>query len=419
MGAAPGSALAVFVTRVVVMGASAGGFEAIRAVLQVLPGDFPAPVFVVIHTGARAGSMLPSLLSSAGQLPASVALDGEPIQNNRIYLAPPDLHLMIEEGRARTIFGPRHHGFRPAVDPLFLSAARAWGPAAAGVILSGALDDGTVGLGAVKRAGGMALVQSPEEAVVDSMPLSAIKAVEVDAILRASDIGARLVRWANGLEHMKSRRPRKREEAVLSLSKLLQWQGSMAPPNGELLPITCPQCGGALWQFHEQGVETYGCHVGHRFGPEALAVGGLEQAETALWAAVRILREQSMMRERMALRAEKRGMLDVAAHWLEDARRVDAQALRIVSIIEGGARPAEAEPATARALAFEHSASGGTRKKAGSKTGSGKVLPDGGRARKGARTARPSGRLAGPDSRSRAHLHDRPGGAAARFDKKG
>jgi two-component system chemotaxis response regulator CheB len=179
---------------IVVVGASAGGIEALRELFAGLPPNFGAPVFVVLHLPAEAGSMLPEILSRAGPLPAVNPQDGDPILPGRVYVAPPDQHLLLEPGRVRLQRGPKEHRHRPAVDPLFRTAARAYGDRVVGVILTGALDDGTAGLLEIKKAGGLAVVQDPAGAVAPGMPRSALANVEVDHKLRLREIAPLLTR---------------------------------------------------------------------------------------------------------------------------------------------------------------------------------------------------------------------------------
>lgn len=323
-------------SRIVVIGASAGGIEAITAVLAGLPPDFPAAVFVVLHSGAPSAAPLSSLLGRAGALPAAVAVDDEPVEPGRVYVAPPNRHLVLEDGRVSVQFGPRHHGFRPAVDPLFNSAAEAWGSNAAGVILSGALADGSAGLAAIKNAGGMTLVQDPEEALVEWMPLSAIRAIEVDAILRAREIGARLASWADETRAMTrlkgdQRKPSKGGQATSTEINLSAGLSERGTPSA----LSCPECGGALWEIDEQGVPQYACHLGHRFGEESLSALLDERAEAAMWSAVRVLRERSSLRRKMAQDAVARGMPTAAGIWRNDAEEADGQAHAIMQAMTG------------------------------------------------------------------------------------
>jgi two-component system, chemotaxis family, protein-glutamate methylesterase/glutaminase len=179
---------------VVVVGASAGGVEALTNLVRALPGDFGAPVLVVLHIPATGASVLPQILSRAGPLHARHAEDGEPLERGCIYVAPPNCHLLVQQGTATLTRGPLENGVRPAINPLFRTAAAAYGDHAAGVILSGSLDDGALGLFAIKAAGGTTLVQDPEEALYPSMPSNAITYARPDYILSINEIAETLVR---------------------------------------------------------------------------------------------------------------------------------------------------------------------------------------------------------------------------------
>lgn len=182
---------------VIVIGASAGGVEALSKLVAGLPADLPAALFVVVHIPSEATSVLPRILSRAGPLPAVHVRDGLPIQDGRIYVAPPDYHLLLRSGHVRVVRGPREHGHRPAVDPLFRSAAHYGGPRTVGVILSGVLDDGTSGLQVLKAHGGVAVVQDPDDAFYDGMPRSAVENVDVDHVLPLAEIAPVLARLAH------------------------------------------------------------------------------------------------------------------------------------------------------------------------------------------------------------------------------
>src|SRR5688572_24770591 len=179
--------------RIVVVGASAGGIEAVKLVVSRLPSDFAAPLCVVIHTSPQSPAVLGHILQRAGNLPATTARDGDRLRPGHVYVPPPDCHILVEPGVIRVVKGPRENRFRPAIDPLFRSAAQIYGPAAMGVILTGDLDDGTAGLWAIKQLGGTAIVQDPQDAMFPSMPTSAARHVRIDHQLPLADIPDLLV----------------------------------------------------------------------------------------------------------------------------------------------------------------------------------------------------------------------------------
>lgn len=178
---------------IIVIGASTGGVAALRQLVQGFPSDLPATVFVVIHTPANLPSYLPYIVDHSGKLPAVHAVDGAEIEQGRIYIAPPDHHLLVKREHMRVVFGPKENRFRPAIDPLFRTAAVAYGKRVVGVVLSGALYDGVSGLMEIKQRGGVAIVQDPEEALVPSLPQNAINQVAVDRILPSADMARLLV----------------------------------------------------------------------------------------------------------------------------------------------------------------------------------------------------------------------------------
>ncbi|MFI5076576.1 MAG: chemotaxis protein CheB [Vicinamibacteria bacterium] len=193
----------------VVIGASAGGLPALYAILGSLPPTLPAAIVVVVHTRS-AGGLLPLVLGRRSSLPVDGAADGADLAPGRVYVAHADRHLLIGEGGLRVVRGPREHGFRPAVDPLFRTAAQARGPGVVGVILSGALDDGASGLSAIVRRGGIAIVQDPGDAEMPSMPLAALRLTQVHAVAPASRIADAIVQFcqqpAGQLERRAERR---------------------------------------------------------------------------------------------------------------------------------------------------------------------------------------------------------------------
>jgi two-component system chemotaxis response regulator CheB len=181
---------------IIVMGCSAGGVQALTEVMRGLPEDLPAAVFVVMHTSPSSPGVLPHILDRSGPLPCAHARDGDLIRKGRVYVAPPDLHLILKRDRVRVVDGPRENGFRPAVDPLFRTAARAFAGRVVGVVLTGGLDDGTEGLLRIKQCGGVAVVQDPNEAIFTGMPANAIRHVDVDHVVPLAQIPAILAQYA-------------------------------------------------------------------------------------------------------------------------------------------------------------------------------------------------------------------------------
>jgi two-component system chemotaxis response regulator CheB len=288
----------------VVVGASAGGVEALSALVSALPRDFAAAVCIVLHLPAGGTSVLAEILSRAGALPATTAVDGHPLAHACIVVAPPDFHLTVVDGRVQLSHGPRENGHRPAIDTLFRSAAEARGRQTVGVILSGTLDDGALGLKEIKRAGGATIVQDPETARYNGMPRNAISVADPDLVLPLGAIPAALVELAEDppnpglevtMEENENGRPNFKGEVE-------QGSAQHAQP-GELVPFMCPDCGGSLWMEEmRNGALAFRCRVGHAFGPESLAAEQGRTLETALWSSLRLLEERSSLSARLAER---------------------------------------------------------------------------------------------------------------------
>jgi two-component system chemotaxis response regulator CheB len=302
---------------IVVIGASSGGIQALKELVAGLPVDIPAAFFVVVHTSATHSTILAELLARSGRLAAETAVNGAPIHQGRIYVAQGDHHLLVEPGRMRVVRGPKQNGFRPAIDPLFRSAAKAYGERVTGVVLSGALDDGTLGLDCIKRAGGRAVVQDPTDAMVDSMPVSAIRNVNVDHVSPAADMGpllSRLVRepLANGERSMA--RPTGGKDQAEMQPDALETGRLEGPPS----PYTCPECGGSLWESRTGKLVAFNCHTGHGFTAESLVAAQTGALEEALWSALRALEEHAALQRRMADRARQGGLAALGEQY--DAR---------------------------------------------------------------------------------------------------
>jgi len=293
---------------IIVVGASAGGVEALKQLVKQLPRDLPASVFVALHLPEHSKSALPQILSRNSSLHALTPEDGERIQRGRIYVAAPDRHLLIKRGYMRLVHGPRENGSRPAIDPLFRTAARAYGKRVVGVVLSGALDDGTVGLIAVKKQGGIAIVQDPEEALYPGMPRSAIENNEVDYILPVTEIATKIAELA--LEPVE-------EATVSSVYREMEQESDIAELDMNALHsrqkpgtpsrFSCPECNGVLWEIDEDDIPHFRCRVGHAYADEALLAKQSDSVETALWAGLRALEENAALMAQMAKKMRRRG----------------------------------------------------------------------------------------------------------------
>lgn len=282
-----------------VVGASAGGLGALVELAEKLPADFGAALFVVLHVPEDASSHLAEILGRAGKLPAAAALEGAAIEPGTITVAPPGHHLVLEERRMRVIRGPKVNASRPSVDVLFHSAARAHGARAIGVVLSGMLQDGTLGLRAIKRRGGIAVVQ--QDAVHPGMTTSAIANVEVDAVVPAREMAQRLTMFlAPESEGAMAADDQTELEAGFDVTE------ERAAP-GDPTIFRCPECGGALWELEDGALVTYACHVGHTYAAESLMEQQGDAVEAAMWTAVRMLQERAGLLQRLAERMRGAG----------------------------------------------------------------------------------------------------------------
>jgi two-component system chemotaxis response regulator CheB len=319
---------------IVVVGASAGGVEALRELVASLPADFPAAVFVVVHMPADSPSMLPRILERFGPLPAAHAKDAEPIVPGRIYVAPPNQHLLIKRGAAWVIYGPKENGHRPAIDPLFRTAARAYGNRVIAVVLSGNLNDGSHGMRAVKEHGGTAVVQDPEDALYPGMPAAAIEHADVDHIFPIAAMGDLLNRLTREPIPEETVVPRPDEvESERPGKRAAEGEFINARLGGAPSVYTCPECRGNLWEMREATLGRYRCRVGHSFTEDSLIHEKGEALEAALWSALEALEEQASLTQRMAERARefgndrRRATLEGRVTDLEDRARLVREVL--------------------------------------------------------------------------------------------
>jgi len=339
----------------IVIGASAGGVEAISKLVAGLPPNLPAAVCVVVHLRPYSESHLARVLERAGPLPVLPAKQDMPLRRGTIYVAVPDLHLLVHRGgdepALRLVRGPRENRSRPAVDPLFRSAALAYGPRVIGVVLSGALDDGTAGLWTVKDRGGIAVVQDPDDAAVPSMPASALAEVEVDHVAAAEMLGPLLGRLAHEpaaqqpseaelARHGDATDQLDRELGIIAVDDEYHQR---AERYGEPSRFPCPECGGVLWDVSGQGPVRFRCEVGHAHSAASLSEAQTESIEAAMWAALRALEDKVELSRRRAAIARSNALVAMTEQFVveEQAAQQHAAALRSLLRLSGrtGIRP--------------------------------------------------------------------------------
>jgi two-component system chemotaxis response regulator CheB len=313
----------------VVAGASAGGVEALVEFVRALPPNFPHPVLVVLHISPSGTSVLPAILARACRLPVAAPVDGDHLHGGRVYVAPPDSHLVVEDSHLRLSKAPRENGHRPAIDPTMRSAAECYDRATIGIVLSGSRDDGTAGLLAIKARGGTAIVQDPAEALYDAMPLSALAHVDVDAVLPVTEMGQWIIELKQDDGVLDGQEDAVHIEPAINVGQLT---GS-----GEGTRYTCPDCGGVLFERHEAALERFECSVGHVFSIESLSSAQAAALENALWAAVRALDDRAALLERMASRSRGAGHPRSAATFERQAQDALARAGTIRDAIQSHA----------------------------------------------------------------------------------
>jgi two-component system chemotaxis response regulator CheB len=286
---------------IVVVGASAGGVEALMNLVSGLPADFRAAVFVVLHTSPGARSALADILNRSGPLSATEAENKEPISHGHIYVAPPNRHLVLHHGHVALEPGPRENNARPSVDVLFRSAARSYGRRVVGVVLSGALRDGALGLAAIKMRGGVTMVQDPAEALFAGMPESALGTTQVDFCLRAADIPLRLDELTQHSFEHPSMQPSESSQPDITVHAADEPVSQFSPklPNAAS-GLTCPECHGSLWEVDGGGAPRFECRIGHAYGVDALLANQGEAVEAAIWSAVNALQERAATFHRLA-----------------------------------------------------------------------------------------------------------------------
>lgn len=308
---------------IIVIGASAGGVNALKEIVALLPKKFDASIFIVQHVSADSISLLPRILSYTGKLKAVHPSDGDLIEQGVIYIAPPDRHMIIERDRILIKKGPKENRFRPSIDALFRSAAYNYGSRVVGVVLTGMLDDGTSGMWSVKRLGGTGIIQQPLDAEYPSMPTSVLEYVKVDYVVPLEEIAPLLgdliqlpitdesdPMQISELEKMKT-------EIDIAAQQNAFSKGIISM--GEFTPFTCPECNGALIKLVEGNLIRYRCHTGHSFLPSSLLTEVTQSVEVKLWQALKNLEEMVMLMEESAKEQAKLNNFEASDEFLEKA----------------------------------------------------------------------------------------------------
>lgn len=328
----------------IVVGASAGGMQALRKLVAQFPSDFPAPVFIVNHMSpVTTGEALVRVLDEAGALPCQHATDGQRFKSGHVYVAPSDRHMLIEGGKILLTKGARENRSRPAIDPLFRSAAVAHGNRVIGVILTGYLDDGTSGMMAIKRCGGICIAQDPDDADHADMPRSVIVNVGVDHCLPVAGMGALLSELARAKPAPRIPPP---DDVVIEASIAQRVLSDLPSVEtlGNQVPFNCPDCGGVLWQIKEGDLLRYRCHTGHAFTSAVLLTVQSAKIEETLWTALRMFEERQNLMATMNARPDGKSSKalsertkDAQVH-IDRIRAMLTATDRPVDIMKGGDR---------------------------------------------------------------------------------
>ena len=330
----------------IVVGASAGGVEALREFARELPADLPATVLVVLHLPPTACSALPAILDRTSALSAMSAYDGAPLKPGIILIAPPDRHLLVRDGHVTLGRGPKENGHRPAIDPLFRSAARWRGPRTIGVVMSGTLDDGAAGLATIVERGGVAVVQDPQSALYDGMPCAALRIVPNALTASGPDLPRRVAELCHEDTPASAALVDPVLEMETEIPSLTEEAFSEDRP-GRPAAMTCPDCQGAMFVLEEGNVIRYRCRVGHAWSPESLLMEQMETAEAVLWAAVRTLEEKATLHRSLAERASRTRVAH--GYHLERAEEAEASATVLRDLLR---RPVvDSEPQSPRKAA--------------------------------------------------------------------
>jgi two-component system chemotaxis response regulator CheB len=307
---------------IITIGASAGGVNAIRELLSQLPPEINASLFVVLHLSKTSlGDILVSRFQKKTAMPCKLGEDKEAIKRGTVYIAPPNAHLLVKDGEVLIGRGPAENRFRPSIDVLFRSAAASHNEKVIGVILTGYLNDGTVGMSAIKLSGGHCIVQDPNEAEYPDMPLSVLESMEVDEVVPLKNMGAAILKIIQYAKEEGITAP----PNVLAESKLSEKSVISIEKVGELGKKTlfsCPDCGGGLWEIENGKLVHYRCHVGHSYSESDLLLKQIESIEKTLWISLRMLEERKLLLVKLAREHNNKGLEKMSENYITQAEDI-------------------------------------------------------------------------------------------------
>ena len=323
-----------FYSKIIVIGASAGGLKAVAELISKFPQNTSVAVFVVLHVSKQSmSSVIAQHIQKHTSLICAIPANGEPIKPGHLYIAPPDHHLMVKSNEIRIHDGPHENRWRPSIDVLFRSAAVTFGTRAIGIILTGLLDDGTSGMSAIKRSGGICIVQEPDEAEFSDMPINVLNNVDVDYRVPIADMGYILADLLSKPATPEAPIPRdlmieaditeRMNVNIDSLTKI-----------GQLSVFNCPDCGGGLWKINDDNVHRYRCHTGHVYTEKVLMQVQSEELEETLWVAIRMLEERRNLLLTVSVHDKEAGFPDSATDKQERAEQVSMHIERLKAVLQ-------------------------------------------------------------------------------------
>ncbi len=318
---------------IIVIGASAGGLETLARLLSQLPANFPATLFIVNHIAPTLNAtVLIDAISKKCKLPCKFPYHGEKVLPGYVYLAPPDFHMLVSNEQILVTHGPHENRSRPAIDPLFRSAAVSYGSRVIGIILSGLLDDGTAGLSAVRRCGGLSIIQLPQDASHPDMPMNALSRVGGDYCVSVAEMGELLQQLVNVPVNGAMTPPADLVKEA-KISERFHTHIDVVQQLGNRSPYSCPDCGGSLFEMTHDQLGRFRCHAGHSYSAEILFRHQAEKLEETLWVALRMLEERRYMLQQLANREEKQGRTKLSSRHSERSQEIDIHIERLRDIL--------------------------------------------------------------------------------------
>lgn len=319
---------------IIVVGASAGGLDALGEMVRHLQKGLDAAYCIVLHLSRKGiGDFVVHRLSQVCSMPCSLAKDGDPIEQDHLYVARPNQHMLVKGGKFKLGAGPEENRWRPSIDVLFRSAAVAYSSHAVGVILSGLLDDGTSGMWAIKRSGGTCIVQDPDEAEYPDMPVSVMNHMEVDHVLSLSEMGSAIAAVIANAPAEKTLVPKD----VIAESKIAEQTAvgieDVAKLHVEQSVFACPDCGGGLWQVKDDIICRYRCHIGHAYTEKDLVLKQSEKAGETLWVALRMMEERKHLLKKMEIDNSKKGYKAISKESVEKQDELERHITKLKEIL--------------------------------------------------------------------------------------